>query len=263
MKPRAAQVSINPSGLAIVTTGDVQAALAELDAAVDALTPWTGGTPTAADIVFTPAGTIAATTVQAAIEEAAAEGGGSGSAVTWTKLLVADPMADLTGWTSRSGTWAAGGTYGVQQTNAAVDAWLECDVDLSSYDYRAIEVTVRPVSGERCGVGFADAGSWGGGDFSVWLWESTDKVAYDRYGSGGSDTWASLTLAANTDYVLQIVERVKLQQYIVIVDGVTIGTVSATPTSLGRVGLHCRNGNGWFRDVTVWGGMGPTFVIPT
>lgn len=38
MKIRGAQVSVNPSGLAIVTGTDVQAALADLDAAVDAVT---------------------------------------------------------------------------------------------------------------------------------------------------------------------------------------------------------------------------------
>ena len=38
-----------------------------------------GGTPTAADVTFTPAGTIAATDVQAAIEEVASEAGAGGA----------------------------------------------------------------------------------------------------------------------------------------------------------------------------------------
>lgn len=74
MKPRAGQISVNPAGLLIVTTTDVQAALGELDEAV--------GTPTAAaDVAFTPTGSIAATDVQAALEEVAAEaaaGAGAG-----------------------------------------------------------------------------------------------------------------------------------------------------------------------------------------
>lgn len=37
MKPRAGQISVNPSGLAVITTDDVQAALEELDAAVDSV----------------------------------------------------------------------------------------------------------------------------------------------------------------------------------------------------------------------------------
>lgn len=104
MKPRASQVSVSPSGLAIVTTTDVQAALAELDAALDAVT---GGL--SADVIpFTPTGTIAATNVQDAIVEAASEAGGVGGGGTTVEINYLRMLA----YTIVSGSWPSQWTDG-------------------------------------------------------------------------------------------------------------------------------------------------------
>lgn len=71
---------ITVSGSGTVWTVDPDGTVvAALDARLDTIEAWT-----AADIPFTPAGTIAATDVQAAIEEVAAEAGGGGLPGAWT-----------------------------------------------------------------------------------------------------------------------------------------------------------------------------------
>lgn len=92
MKVRGTQVSVNPSGLAVVTGTDVQAALAELDAAVDGIG---GGSYTdeqvrdviaaalvaGSNVTITP--NDGADTITIAAAGGGGGGGGSGAPVYW------------------------------------------------------------------------------------------------------------------------------------------------------------------------------------
>lgn len=174
--------------------------------------------------------------------------------VQWTKLLTSDPMSTLGNWTTRGGTWTAGGTYGVNQTDTAgSDDALECDVDLTLYDCRAIEATLRLTGSGIVGVGMGADGSWTKGYFRIAMDDSNQVISSDLYGTGGSSI--PFTVADNVDYTVKMVET-SAGTYKFYVNGTLQWTTAASgAVSRGRVFLYCRNAAGWFRNVTVWGGV--------
>lgn len=188
--------------------------------------------------------------------------GGGGDLISWTKILNADPMSAGTNWQVRSGTWAFGGAFGVEQTDGGGDDYLECLASLASYEVRAIEAVIRPTSGDKVGFGFTSAGGgWGGGGLSICIDPNNDLLWYDRYGSGG--TQISRAFSPGVDYTVKVVEVVAQSKFYVFVNGVQEWTVNRPgDINIGAVGLYTRSGQGWFRSVTVWGGT-MSYGIPT
>jgi len=185
-------------------------------------------------------------------------GSSDGMKAVWTKRLDASGMADLTGWTSRSGTWTSGGAYGVNQTSTLQDSWLEFNTDLG-VKARAVQCTVRiTADGTGLGVGFYSSGAWAAGGLGIGLQRAgaVSKIWWDRYGVGGSTFTMATSLALDTDYVLSVYQSVVLPTlFDVYVDHVYQVTITAAgAVNTGRVGLYSRTETGWIRNVTVWTG---------
>jgi hypothetical protein len=173
----------------------------------------------------------------------------------WTARLAQSPMSSSTGWVSASGTWTAGGAYGVEQTTASGDNWFYWNTQLDTF--RAIQTKLRMTSyGTAIGVGFKDAAAWGatslgigircdaGGNGSLW---------YDRYGSGGTTlTLPGTSWALNTDYVLKVYQVPTTGDWTIYVDDVERWSLTLGTVDLGIAGLFTRAAQGWFRDVTIW-----------
>jgi hypothetical protein len=109
----ASAISIADAGNDFTAT-DVEGALAELQADAEAHLADGAGAHAASAISFTPAGSIAATDVQAAIEEVASEAGGGydGTLIEYTLGADVDMPSANTAYDGPSGTPAAG-TYDV------------------------------------------------------------------------------------------------------------------------------------------------------
>lgn len=179
--------------------------------------------------------------------------------ITWTKLLDSDPMINLNNWTNRVGTWTPGGEFGVVQNAGYENTFLECNVDFSGYSYRAIEATVRLTYDGKLGLAFCNSGSWNDGDFSVCLDAQNNDIWYDRYGSVGGSI--DFEVPKNVDRKLKLVERLNGLQLSVYVDDILRWNINHWGFNTGKVGLYLRWGNGWYRDITVWGGKVDSRII--
>lgn len=181
---------------------------------------------------------------------------------SWTTVIDTDPMSSLSNWTSRSGSWSAGTVYGVNGTANVQDAFLEASgADLTTYPHRAIQATLRVTGGSSWfGIGFSDSGTWSGSDLSIGLNVTTNRIQWDKFGSGGGTIVppGTATLALDTDYDLLVVEQWMSTKYEVFLDGTYAGLISTSSINTNRVGLYARYSQGYVRDVSIYGHKLPT-----
>lgn len=190
----------------------------------------------------------------------AAGGGGSSP---WVAALAADPMADLTGWEVKAGTWTAGGAFGVLGSGAAVGDYLTFETDLPQSAI-GMEAILRFES-------LSTASGWHGSGFAFWandavLAAGTLQVLYRTDGSvivdpnNSSSSTPALpagtlpAVAANTDIRFGAVLRGNtLDLY---TGGVYRASapvaIPAAASVRRRTGLVTRAKNTHFRDVSIW-----------
>jgi hypothetical protein len=147
-----------------------------------------GGGGSAASIAFTPAGTVAATTVQAAVEEVASEGGSSALATA----------VDC----GHAGQWCLPYPFGGVGTHAITNNQIQA--------VRFIAAKTRTITK----VGWDLHGTVAGGDIYVGLWDATGaRVAVsaedvDAAASGTTNKLTSLTagyqVVQGTEYYVGI-----------------------------------------------------------
>lgn len=233
------------------TATDVEGAIAELqsDAEADAtaLADHLADTADAHDasaISFTPAGTLASTNVQAAIEEVASEAGGS----PWS-LSVDLPLSSLTDWSSNAGTWAING--GVIENTAGSDSRLEYD-PLIRLSHFVVEAEIQVGAGAYMGFAFQTDG----GTTYTTARLADDNVVYVQWYSG---TDATLTVPGGVSQGVWY----KLRVYVigpfleVFVDDVFLGSVNSPPLDrrTQKFVLHGYNPSSTvskFRNLKIW-----------
>jgi len=163
--PDAEDVGFDPTGLEVISGTDVQTALEELDAAVDAL----GGTPNAAGISFSPSGLaiITGMNVQTALEELDAAVDGLGTPGNATQLQGRDtyngapsdgqvlkwsaansrwePAADSTSGGGGGGGASAGAYSSRSSAGTAGNLYLATDTPILSRDTGSVWQHFGPV----------------------------------------------------------------------------------------------------------------------
>lgn len=221
----------------------VQAAIEEVAAEA--------GSGSAASISFTPAGSIAATNVQDAIEEVAAEAGGSGSA--WT-LEIDLPLSTLTGWTVEAGTWSIGSSV-IQKTNTGGSTFrLRYDTALSSMLECVVEVEVRldsTTGNAGLTVGVPSAG--GNGGLRVDLrgnGTNVTAVGYEQDALVAQGTTSISSIAYGTWITLRA--HVILDTSEAFVNGTSVGPKQQAVGVGPKIGLVGADAAASFRNLRVW-----------
>lgn len=214
-----------------------------------------GGSVAAGDVAFTPAGTIAATDVQAAIEEVASEAGGSGG---WEQVVDEDGTS-FTNWSGTSGTWSSDGTI-IKNTDTADSVHYARlttpKITNGGFVYQA-EIRL-PSSGQGATPNFAGlvigaSAAMASPAGFVLVKDTTSRIDGYRFG-GGTIVQVNLgtTLAADTWYTLRLVTFGVTTSFFL--GGTLIGTASRSgiDTDFGSIGLFSQRCISHYRNIKAW-----------
>lgn len=233
-------------------TGQVLAKSSETDYATQWVDP-TGGGGTASAIAFTPTGTIAATDVQAAIAEVAAEAGSGGSASDPWSLVFNSPLTSLTGLTVGAGTWTIDTTLRQTDTSSS-----RSTIDLTSRQplgtmLAEVEIKVNSMTSTIEGrVGFAF-----GSDLLVvaasGVTSQVSRIYNEHNGLVAGPSYNLTTPVVNGTWLELRVHKVGWD-FAVWVDGAYLTTLRGVGNNLALINtsLYSQAADATFRNLKVW-----------
>jgi len=214
-----------------------------------------GGAVDAADVTFTPAGTIASTDVQAAIEEVASEAGGGGAG--WD-LLINETGSSFAGFTAHAGTWASSAGV-IQQTATGASVFRTRYDTRVPTSHMVVEVEVMfPTGGSTTRAGGIILGSPGTNSANYRLMQLLkDTTSKFRLGEDSLADTLDETVTVNLDTWYRITARVTGNRVDGYLDGTLIGGNYSDLSSVGDhvshfVGLRAFDGSVHFRNFKLW-----------